>query len=339
METLKAIVAFLPQAATSPYAVICYVATLLAYVVVYIRVARLKLLLSKGEIIGAKSLAKIIQQEIGGGFATQTLPPVEYLRALIHRYVFIAFIATLLCGVAVFAIVFLEMPAPKITKTNDEKLAMVSSNSPRSYIENLFGPPARVTDVHFVKDDGTVTDETVPGEEIARYENEDFALELLYKNNVVASYSVLALKKDTPLVLSDGTDVGGSTFAQPGGTPSASNNSPRESYYGQLLPWNSILKSHRVLAYVSSFGFPYRDETPADDQGYLVPLVADEIVFKAASDASGTEDFLSKIDDAEFKSFVAHVKPNGYVMNYSTDSTASAGLIAHDFVAAMNDVE
>jgi hypothetical protein len=90
-------------AASSPYAVVAYLATVVSWVVVVFRVSRNKNLLAKIEAVPAKERARVLQAEMGEPVPPD-LTPEQWLRAKRHKYWFIGGIVLVLCLTLVSAL-------------------------------------------------------------------------------------------------------------------------------------------------------------------------------------------------------------------------------------------
>jgi hypothetical protein len=92
VEFLKAI----PDAASTPYGVVAFLAVLLAWSIISYRVARNKNLIRHIGQFPLNDRRVIVQAEMGAPVPPK-LTPEQWIRSRIHRYYYYAFVALIIC--------------------------------------------------------------------------------------------------------------------------------------------------------------------------------------------------------------------------------------------------
>lgn len=96
MDILASFIKAIPSAAASPLALIAYIATLIAWVIVAYRVSRFRELMKRIEQLPEKDRLPAIIAELGRVAVPGGLTGEQYLRMRIHTFIFIGFLA--FCG-------------------------------------------------------------------------------------------------------------------------------------------------------------------------------------------------------------------------------------------------
>jgi hypothetical protein len=93
MEGIQAFLDAIPNAAANPLALVAYLATLVAWVVIALRVKRFRILMDKIEALPEKDRLKAIEAEIGRVKIRFGLTAEQYLQSRIHTFILIGFLA------------------------------------------------------------------------------------------------------------------------------------------------------------------------------------------------------------------------------------------------------
>jgi hypothetical protein len=96
MDVIIAFIRAIPSAAASPLALIAYLATLVAWVIIAFRVNRFRELMKRIELLPEADRLAAIKAEMGRVDVPRGLTGEQYLRMRIHTFLLIAFLA--LCG-------------------------------------------------------------------------------------------------------------------------------------------------------------------------------------------------------------------------------------------------
>lgn len=96
MDVIIAFIRAIPSAAASPLALIAYLATLVAWVIIAYRVNRFRELMSRIELLPEKDRLPAIKAEMGSVDVPRGLSGEQYLRKRIHTFIFVGFLV--LCG-------------------------------------------------------------------------------------------------------------------------------------------------------------------------------------------------------------------------------------------------
>jgi hypothetical protein len=108
---LKAI----PAAASSPYGILAFLATILSWVVVSFRVQRHKQLLQHISQFPSPDRRKVVQAEMGTPVPPD-LTPEQWIKSRVHRYYFVGFIVLAGCFMVIIIGTYI-MPHPRIDAT------------------------------------------------------------------------------------------------------------------------------------------------------------------------------------------------------------------------------
>src|SRR5437867_5917658 len=104
MEFLKSLLQALPQAASSPYALVAYLAVLVGWLVIALKVNRNKQLLAHIDKLPSKDRLSALQLEMGAVTIKEGMTPEQWIRTRVHNYLFLGFAILCLAGVVVFVV-------------------------------------------------------------------------------------------------------------------------------------------------------------------------------------------------------------------------------------------
>src|SRR5690348_14529124 len=95
MNCLGRLLEELPVVALSPYALVAYLATVAAWLLVSYRVNRNRNLLQHLQKVPAEKRESVLKVEIGGAYLRAGMTAEQFLRYQMHRYLFWGFLAVL----------------------------------------------------------------------------------------------------------------------------------------------------------------------------------------------------------------------------------------------------
>jgi hypothetical protein len=112
MGFFQQIIAALPAVATSWQAVVGYVAVVIAFVVVSLKVTRNKNLLNRLQSLPARDRAHVLQMEMGAAYLAAGLSPEQWLQKQRQQYYFFAFLAVCILVLALVVAARLASAGP-----------------------------------------------------------------------------------------------------------------------------------------------------------------------------------------------------------------------------------
>jgi hypothetical protein len=142
MKALSAISA----AGASPYALVAFSITVVAYVAVAWRVTRNKQLLSNLEKLPAKDRGPVLESEMRGYRLASGITPEQFLRAQTHRYLLVAFLVTIVLAASIVMLMMWSragalraVQAPSSSRTTPE-ITLRSVEPVESEFDPMRGP-------------------------------------------------------------------------------------------------------------------------------------------------------------------------------------------------------
>jgi hypothetical protein len=106
MSFFKSLLEALPNAATSPYAFVAYICVVVAWVVIGLRVKRNAQLLAHLERLPSGDRLAALQLEMGAASIKGGITPEQWIRAQVHKYLFLGFAILCLAAVVVFVVAY-----------------------------------------------------------------------------------------------------------------------------------------------------------------------------------------------------------------------------------------
>jgi len=151
-EFIKSAFAALPSAAASPAAFVAYIAVLIAWIVIGLKIKRNLQVLQHIRDLPARDRLQALREEMGTAPLSEGLSPEQFLRSHIHRYLFLAFLA-LLVVVVILVVVARTDPRPK---RQSVEIDITPYSRPDATHDNAGPPPA--SKVYFIPSDSANND-------------------------------------------------------------------------------------------------------------------------------------------------------------------------------------
>jgi hypothetical protein len=125
----------LPTVATSPLALVGYIALVAAWLAIGWRIRRNKNLLSAIQHIPSRDRRALVEAEMGGIPAPSELPVEQWLRARIHQYYFVGFIV--LCVALVLVLALTGLQAREVTSSRKARIDIRAVHAPDTLLPEL----------------------------------------------------------------------------------------------------------------------------------------------------------------------------------------------------------
>ena len=107
-ELFGHIISSLPEVATSPLSFLAYLAIIVAWLIIALKVKRNKQVLSHLKDLPSKDRLKALKYEMGTVDIKEGLTPEQYIRSKIHSYYFIGAIILFISIIIIFVVVFTD---------------------------------------------------------------------------------------------------------------------------------------------------------------------------------------------------------------------------------------
>ena len=184
----QSLLSALPDAVTSPYALIAYVLLVVANTVIAWKVKRNKNLLASIEKFPPEQRRDILVTEMG-----EPLPPnisaEQWLKHRTRQYYFLGFITVLVCGTVIFAIAYLNPKPVQVSWDSPSSLSSLKVGTTKAYMYTTLGIPPFSEDI---------SEMLQAAEEVTyeRYSADHKELQVLYIKNRLAGYAIRVFDKE-----------------------------------------------------------------------------------------------------------------------------------------------